>query len=162
MYGQNSLQNLRKTPADCIKRVSKSAESGIWCWLLTFVVYFASLWCTLRLACCRRLIIFYIFGCVVFAVFVVVDKTESRSMNLGSEVCKKRAAMIMEEGSPSKAAPTGAPSDKRRLEAISVPRLQDMQDEEVEVDQLMRARDVKDGTVLSLVWENPGDISYAR
>lgn len=37
-----------------------------------------------------------------------------------------------------------------------------MEDEEVKVDQSVRARDVKDGAVLPLVWEIPEMMSYLR
>lgn len=80
-----------------------------------------------------------------------MDKAESRGMNLGSKVSIKRAAVSSEGERPSKGAGIGASGNICRLENISFSRRQDIEDEEVDVDQLMRARDVKDGAVLLLV-----------
>lgn len=52
---------------------------------------------------------------------------------------------------PSRVARTKAPSDTRCLEQIFVPYQQDMEDEEVEAEQPVRAREVKDSAVLLLV-----------
>lgn len=58
------------------------------------------------------------------------------------------------------AAWTETSCDTRRLENIPVQRRQDVEDEKSMMDQLMRARDVKNGAILSLVWENPELMAY--
>lgn len=57
---------------------------------------------------------------------------------------------------------TVALSNTRCSEDIHFPHRQDMVDEEDEVDQLVRARDVKDGAVFPLVWENAEVMAYVR
>lgn len=91
-----------------------------------------------------------------------MDELESRRTNPGGEGMKKRAAVSTDVEHLSKAARTDAPSDTRRLEAILVPRRQSSEDEAVEVELLMRARDVRGSADLPLVWERPDAIAYAR
>lgn len=148
-YGRDGSRNLRETTnADGIKGVFESASSGFGCYLLTLVCYFALLWRTLRFTCFCHLIILYPFGCVVVALFFVVDKAEWTGMNLGSKGFNTRATVSTEEDRPAKMKQAGALCDKRRSENVPVLRRQDMEDREVEVDQLVRALSVKDGAVL--------------
>lgn len=92
----------------------------------------------------------------------MIDKTESRGTNPGSKSSKKSAAVSTEGKRPLKTARTGAPSDMRRLEDIPVPCRKVMEDKKVELTRLVRARDGKDDTVLSLVWGNAEVIPYMR
>lgn len=59
--------------------------------------------------------------------------------------------MSNEEKRPSKAGRPKAPSKTRRWEDIPVQRRKDMKNKEVELVQLVKARDVIDGVVLLLV-----------
>lgn len=63
-------------------------------------------------------------------------------------------------GRPSKVARTEALSNTSRLEDMSVPCWQNMKDDEVEVNQLVRARDVGKAAILPLAWESRDVIAY--
>lgn len=92
----------------------------------------------------------------------LIDKSESKGTNSDGEGPKKRAAVSTDRERPANAARTGAPSDTCRMGDILIPRRQGIEDEEIKVRKLVKARDVKDGAVLSFVWEYLGVMAYVR
>lgn len=105
---------------------------------------------------------FVCFFVVLFTVLYPMDKSEANGTNPSGEGSKKRAAVSTEGECTSKAARRGAPSDTCRLKDILVPRQQDTEDKEVEVEQLVKARDVMDGAAFPLVWKNLDVMTYVR
>lgn len=91
-----------------------------------------------------------------------MNNSELRGANTGGEGSKKLAAVSMDGERPSKAARTDAPSDTRRLENIPVLRLQGIGNEEVEMEQLVKVREVRDGVVIPLLCENLDVIANVR
>lgn len=91
-----------------------------------------------------------------------MDSPESGGNDAGREGSKKLAAVNTDEEPLSKVARREASSNVRRSEHISVPRRQASADKEVEVEHLVRALDVRNGGILSLIWENPDAMVYVR
>lgn len=75
---------------------------------------------------------------------------------------KKRAAVSMDREQLSKAARTEALSDTRRLEDTPFLRCRTVEDEEAEMERIVRARKLKEGVVLPLLWENPNVMVYVK
>lgn len=99
------------------------------------------------------------------SVFRIVQWTSGdglRSYASEREGSKKRARASTDGDRPQKAARLGIPGETSRQEDIPVPRRQSGGDEKVGVDRIVRAADVKDGVVLSLLWENPDAMAYVR
>lgn len=78
------------------------------------------------------------------------------------DVSKKRSAVSTKRERLSKAARTGASSDKRYLKELLVPRRHGSGDEGVEVEPLVRARNERDSAVLLRVWESPDVMAYVK
>lgn len=74
----------------------------------------------------------------------------------------KRAAMGKDGERPSKAARKRASTDTRCLEAVSVLLRQEIDNEELEGESLVKAQGVKHSAVLPLEWENPDVMAYVR
>lgn len=72
----------------------------------------------------------------------------------------KRARDSVGGGRPRKTARVGASRSISPREDVPVPRRREGGEEEVTVNRIMRARDVRDGVVLPLVWDNPDAIPY--
>lgn len=96
------------------------------------------------------------------AVVLSMKKPESSDDDVGREGFKKRAALSTDGDRLSVAARTGASSDTRCLKDISVPGLRVVEHKEVEVAHLVRARDLKEGAVLPLVWGKPDVMVYVK
>lgn len=80
-----------------------------------------------------------------------MDKSESWSTTPGEEASKKRATVRTNGERPSKAAQIWAPSNTRRSGDVPVLRRQCINDGEVEVQQLVKARDIKDSVEFLLL-----------
>lgn len=63
---------------------------------------------------------------------------------------------------PQKAAQTEVSSDTRCLEDIPIPSGQSDEGEKVEVDHIVRSRDLRDGEVLPLVCDHPDAMVYVK
>lgn len=87
---------------------------------------------------------------------------ESKGNDLSRKRLKKLAAVSTDEDRLSKAVRKETSSKPLCSENISVPRCRLGEDEEVEVDHIVWARDVKDSVGLPLVWQNPGVIAYVK
>lgn len=61
-----------------------------------------------------------------------------------------------------KAAQTGAWSDTHYSEDVPVPRWQRFEDEEIEMELLLKARNVRDAAVFPFVWEHADEVAYVR
>lgn len=82
--------------------------------------------------------------------------------NPRGEVSKKLAVVSTDGKPPSKSARIGALSDKHRLEGIFVPRRQGSEEDKIEVEQLVKARDLRDCAAFSLVLKNPEVMACVR
>lgn len=98
------------------------------------------------------------FSKVVFVVFdfFSMEKLEgaSRGYDFGRRGPRKRVAVSVDGDRSLKAAQTVVSSDTLCLEDIPVWRRRMAEDEVVEVDHHVKARDVKEDVVLLLAWES--------
>lgn len=79
-----------------------------------------------------------------------------------TDCTRKRARDSVGCCRPQKTAWVGTSSDLSRIDDISVPRHREGEEEEVTVNQIVRARNVKGGVVLPLVWDNLDVMAYVR
>lgn len=89
-------------------------------------------------------------------------KPEPRGDDLGRERSKKCGAVSTYGDHPSKTSWMGAWSDTRCLKNVPVPRRRIGENEDVKVEHLVRARDIKEGADFPLVWENPDLMEYIK
>lgn len=87
---------------------------------------------------------------------------ESRGDDPGRKGSKKRVLMTTDGDRPLMVAWTRALSNTHRLKNIFVSRPRIGEEEEVEMDHIVMARDVNEVAVLALVWENPDVLAYVE